>query len=334
MECEWSYLSSDTGYYAKNMEIGLTQFDSVLGHIPKPKFLSKTLPDWTLGEVSIDQEGLRQNGNSLNTTHEARILAVGDSFTFGYQVSDSETWPSCVERTLNVPVSNGGVFGYGAAQSVLRAEILSRDRYFDVLLLGVLLGHDFPRDQLFFRSGFSKPAVIASGEKIQFSTPVSLSEYMDKENSILTALGWLRNHSYVANDVFDFLKITPAAPRMSQRHPSAASVPEIIKFSLERFSAIKGSKKVVVLLYTEPDAYSRPESVQTELAIIISEAKRMNLRVIDTLDYLKRYPASKVWSGHYTPLGNQLVCDAVVSDLTLEHTRPSWSKPGIKPGIN
>ena len=106
---------------------------------------------------------------------------------------------------------------------------------------------------------------------------------------------------------------------MSQRHPSAASVPEIIRFTLERLSAIKGGRKVVLLLYTEPDAYSLPESAQVELAIILSEAKRMNLRVVETLEFLKGYPASEVWSGHYSPLGNQLVCDAVVSDLTLQN---------------
>jgi hypothetical protein len=51
-------------------------------------------------------------------------LAVGDSYTFGDHVSDHETWPAHLERLLQRPVLNGGVFGYGVDQIILRTEEL------------------------------------------------------------------------------------------------------------------------------------------------------------------------------------------------------------------
>ena len=331
VNCDWNHLIKTTEYYAENLEIGITQFDPVLGYTPKPNFFSKEMPGWNLGEVSIDQEGLRRNGNVLNFNSEVKILAVGDSFTFGFQVNDEETWPSCVERTLSVSVRNGGVFGYGAAQSALRAEILSRDKRYDVLVLSILVGHGFSRDQLFFRSGFSKPAVITLGNKIQFSQPIPLSEFKYNQTTLLSAIGWLRNYSFVANDIFDYLDITPAAPRMSQRHLSAASIPEIIKFTLENFAAIDGGHKTLLLLYTESDAHLLTRSSQMELALILSEANKMGLKVIDSLEYLKKYPASMVWFGHNTRLGNQLVCDAVVSGLTSDSHVSKVKKSALPP---
>ena len=53
-----------------------------------------------------------------------RILILGDSFTFGDEVSDNETWPAVLEKIANKKVVNGGVFGYGIDQSFLRMKVL------------------------------------------------------------------------------------------------------------------------------------------------------------------------------------------------------------------
>jgi len=52
------------------------------------------------------------------------ILAVGDSFTYGSEVADAESWPAQLETMLGVPVVNAGAGGYGIDQAVLRAEQL------------------------------------------------------------------------------------------------------------------------------------------------------------------------------------------------------------------
>jgi hypothetical protein len=93
-----------------------------LGYVPKANFASRD-NHWGT-QVSIDADGLRRNGPNPPPAGERVIAAVGDSFTFGDEVDDDASWPACLERELQQPVKNGGVFGYSLAQAVLRAEWL------------------------------------------------------------------------------------------------------------------------------------------------------------------------------------------------------------------
>lgn len=65
--------------------------------------------------ATIDRFGFRTNG--MPATVEASlfpILALGDSFTFGYGVADGETWPAMLERRLGKKfrVVNAGTTSY------------------------------------------------------------------------------------------------------------------------------------------------------------------------------------------------------------------------------
>ncbi len=71
--------------------------------------------------VSSNQLGLRNNGGHLPETKGAvGILALGDSFTFGDEVSDWETWPAQLEHLTGQPVFNAGTCTYGLDQAYLR----------------------------------------------------------------------------------------------------------------------------------------------------------------------------------------------------------------------
>jgi hypothetical protein len=66
-------------------------------------------------------------------------VVVDDSFTFGDQVSDDETWPACLEATLHRGVDNGGVFGYVAAQALRRALLKLNEKKYEHLVLSILV---------------------------------------------------------------------------------------------------------------------------------------------------------------------------------------------------
>ena len=70
---------------------------------------------------------------------------MGDSFTVGDQVSNNETWPSCLEKKTSITTDNAGLSGYGTAQAVRRGIIESNKRKYDYLIWSVLFG-DFDRD--------------------------------------------------------------------------------------------------------------------------------------------------------------------------------------------
>jgi hypothetical protein len=105
----------------------------LLGYAPRPDYASSD-NHWRTA-VSIDSEGLRRNGNPAPPAGAALVVAVGDSFTFGDQVDDDATWPAWLERLLERPVLNGGVFGYSLAQAVLRAELLLERPGVDTLIV-------------------------------------------------------------------------------------------------------------------------------------------------------------------------------------------------------
>jgi hypothetical protein len=96
----------------------------LLGYAPQPDYSSRD--NFWGTAVTIDRDGMRANG-SIPPPGSPPLVAVGDSFTFGDQVDDDQTWPAYLEAMLGRPVHNGGVFGYSLTQTVLRAEeILQR----------------------------------------------------------------------------------------------------------------------------------------------------------------------------------------------------------------
>jgi hypothetical protein len=68
-------------------------------------------------------EGIRRNFDET-ALRAGAVLAVGDSFTEGWEVADAETWPAALEGMAGVPVVNAGIGAYAADQIMLRAEQL------------------------------------------------------------------------------------------------------------------------------------------------------------------------------------------------------------------
>ena len=80
---------------------------------------------------------------------ETRVLAVGDSFTLGLAVDDSETFSAELDARLgeSVTVLNAGVPGYGTAQATALMRRLVPKTGADAVLLTVYTGNDL-RDNL------------------------------------------------------------------------------------------------------------------------------------------------------------------------------------------
>src|SRR5262245_38381176 len=89
-------------------------FDPVLG------WTNKASNKHEDGYTTIDY-GVRKNFDET-TIRTGAMLAVGGSFTEGWEVKGDESWPAYLEKLTSAPVVNAGTGGYGADQTILRAE--------------------------------------------------------------------------------------------------------------------------------------------------------------------------------------------------------------------
>ena len=115
LSAEYSESLSDPGARPRH------RYDSYLGWVPNEG-------GYRIDNITchIRDHNTRSNGNEQSNLHGQpyRLLAVGDSFTYGEKVNDTETWPAYLESLLGLEVINGGVDNYGLDQTVLRAEQL------------------------------------------------------------------------------------------------------------------------------------------------------------------------------------------------------------------
>lgn len=114
---------------------GYSQFDAVLGWSTRPGYAA---PD---GSVHVNAQGLRgtRSYEELAPRGVRRVIACGESFTFGEEVADAECWTAQLEALAPaLEVHNYGVGGYGTDQALLRVASEARGPA-EVLLIGLML---------------------------------------------------------------------------------------------------------------------------------------------------------------------------------------------------
>src|SRR5689334_10107820 len=124
-------------------EVGSPQFsfhqnDPYLGWIGKPNVrLRYHRPEFDT-PVRHDAEGWRLPDPPRPTDAAQRILVLGDSFTWGWGVSQGEVFTDRLQAALppTIAVVNRGIIGFGTAQEYLLLEReLAAQRYDSVVLM-------------------------------------------------------------------------------------------------------------------------------------------------------------------------------------------------------
>lgn len=104
-------------------------------------------PNYKAEGVSHDVRGFRSTRVNQLEPGRIKILAIGDSFTYGYGVSDGETYPAYLAKLGHFEVTNAGVNGYGIDQAILMWEIEGKAFHPDLVILGYVVD-DFYRNAL------------------------------------------------------------------------------------------------------------------------------------------------------------------------------------------
>lgn len=159
-----------------------TEYDETLGWVSRESVSAHDVDDST---ITVRKGGIRSNGlGEIRKVPDGQrpILAVGDSYTFGYEVSDEQTWPAILQHLTGRKVINGGVIAYGMDQTLLRARQLV-DKYNPGVLIYSFIPDDIWRCQISSRSGVKKPYFdIENGRLVLRNNPVpspSLNDHGD-----------------------------------------------------------------------------------------------------------------------------------------------------------
>lgn len=91
-------------------------------------------------DVATNSFGLR--GPEVGPKRGLRILALGDSFTFGVGAGQEETWPARLAAILGAEVLNAGAPGFGVPDAVAWYEQYGVQLDPDIVVLAVFLAND------------------------------------------------------------------------------------------------------------------------------------------------------------------------------------------------
>jgi len=136
----------------------------------------------------FDNKVLNSNSRGLRGIREyayekqgdiTRILILGDSFTFGDEVSDHETYSYYLQEMLpETEIINLGVHGYGHDQMLILLQEEGIKYQPDIVILG-FLPKDMSRNMLGFRD-FAKPMFVLDDELVLKGVPVPTPEEVIK----------------------------------------------------------------------------------------------------------------------------------------------------------
>ena len=303
-----------------------SQFDKDLGWIPKKGNHQKN--EWNT-RVTIGENGIRSNGKDTQQEKPTTILAVGDSFTFGDQVSDDETWPARLEELSNARVINGGVFGYGIDQSFLRMQALASIYRPDIIIFS-FSPNDIYRCELSERTSVPKPYFqLSAGNEL-----VLMNEHLRSYTPSTKSLGLLRGvlgYSFLVHSVMMSRKNREywlqGSWKSTQVHTDGARIACRIFDRLNRYAQEEKVALYILIQYGEHE-HERDLAVVDE---VIPCLEKSGLKLIDL-----RYPLASVkehdiqkykslFDVHMTREGNYFVASTL-----WDATAPKLLRPPIR----
>ncbi|MDI1265551.1 MAG: GDSL-type esterase/lipase family protein [bacterium] len=285
--------------------------DDRLGYVPRAGHAAPG--------ITIEADGRRSTGAA---TPGAPILAVGDSFTFGAEVADPQTWPAQLQQITGRRVINGGVIGYGFDQIVLRAETLA-PLYKPEAIVVAFIADDIRRTEMRRLWSADKPYFdIENGTPVLRNVPVP-----PRADPRTTLTFWQRTLGYSL--LFDFI-----LRRLDLLHDwfgdhvrvhPAGTGERIACLLTQRLADLQRSSGARVLMVAEydPVVWDDPAFAATQRAMtgaLLACARKQGLATLDSYDAMAATAKPRqlyvLW--HMNEAGNALIARLVARALGLK----------------
>lgn len=324
-------------------------FSPSLGWDTKPNY-SKYNPY----PATYNADGIRSEHeyNIPKLNGKTRIAAVGDSFTHGHGVSNTETWAHQLEElTKNTEVLNFGVGYYGLGQSYLKYKEKVKKYKPDIVLIGYYdtnLKRDVNRFRYFYnpRDSFIPTAPrfkLNEGGLVLIPNPVQHQKdyfkILEEKREFFDSMG--RYDFYYSRfyfpDISDYSltvrfvkKIFKTIWRKIHEMPiykngiynTEAEPYKVVKAIFDAFYTEVADDKSVPIIVILPSReslklYRRQNMKAYQPLLDHFDAK--NMKYIDVLEGFNKFGAnsniSAFFRGHYSPYGNEIVAKTIQREL-------------------
>ena len=323
---EWLLKWPNLVLLERNTTVGTRQgrftYDPQLGFISAPNFKS--------ADTNYDTRSYRLlpplPGDMAD---KPPIVALGDSYTHGDEVADSDTWPAMLQGILQWPVVNAGVTAYGIDQTILRAERAAAELKPAAIVIG-FIPDDLRRAEMRRVWGTEKPYFTLEGDQLRLhDVPVPPSpaprDTLDWEQ-------WIFGYS-VAVDTFLRMKGWQYEWAVDHERVLPRGEGERIACALmQRLAGLSRDAKAPALVVAEYDPYTWQDAEfgaeQRRIAAgVLKCAADAGLATIDTFAaYDKAIAAgghkAVFLKNHPGPAGTRLIAEQVAAGLAQLHIPP------------
>ena len=285
-------------------------YDRTKGWIAKPNLRNvKVFNDKILNTNSKGFRGKNEYSYGKNQD-KTRILILGDSFTFGDEVSDNETYSYYLQKMIpQAEVINLGMHGYGHDQMliILKEEGIKYEP--DIVILG-FLQMDMQRNLLNFRD-YAKPKFVLDNRKLKLTaSPVpSPEETMQSD--------WIRPRLF---DIFSLVeRVFMVKSGFSAREEKGITTAILTEFI--RMTDSIHARSIFAYLPAGEEISDRPALTSGEEYLFGLCQKNDNVKCFSARPYFIKKLAKGVTfkkNGHWGSTGHLTVAEAMKHYLVDE----------------
>ena len=310
---DWHNLPIEAHHFVPSP--GRSAHDLLVGTVPRPGFHS---PD-----VNIGDDGMREAPPPAAPLSGRPLLAIGDSYAYGLDVADRDSWPAILQALTNRRTIDAGVPGFGLDQAVLRAEQLAA-RFEPAVIVLSFIADDLWRNEFHRLWGSEKPwfSLGPDDALALHNVPVPEPRPGDGERTLTfwqRAFGW----SLLVETI---LRRTTEHDRWISDHERATppGTGERLACPLMKRAAAIGVATLVVAQYDhtlwQAGRDARRSEFRRQTALVLDCARAAGMATLDTFDLVERavreHGATAIYTGeHHTALGNRLVAEAIAAEL-------------------
>ena len=283
-------------YYEETARNTIYRFDPELGWFPR-----ESHGDWFEGSVRFwvqnNSEGFRDVEHDLSKKERRRLVVLGDSYVWGYDVEAEDRFTEILQKRIpEIEIFNCGVGGYGTCQERVLYDRKVR-RYDPDAVLLVYSGNDRANNErAITQGGYARPHYrLKEGELVLTNVPLpKLTPYLPEEE---------RNDYFLRCHLWDAIRYAISKIQIRlEGDPTEALVVAIGRDVTE-----DGSKFLLAIRADDTDlaAYCEKNGVEY---IMVTEYLRQH----EKPDLPNRFPTH---GRHWTPEGHVLVADLLEPEI-------------------